>query len=104
MQQLEERYDLLEALVNLSDENESPLQADLSDDVEYVEPMKYEPFELLDNLSAIKMGLDIIKEKTKNTMDKKTMEQFVRIDKEILKMTDKLLESRPQLLDYLHIS
>lgn len=94
MQQLEERYDLLEAIVNLSDENESPLQADLSDDAEHVEPMKYKPFELLDNLSAIKMGLDIIKEKTKGTVDKKTMEQFVRIDREILKMTDKLIESR----------
>ena len=94
MQQLEERYDLLEALVNLRDENESPLQADLSDGAEYVEPMKYKPFELLDHLSAIKMGLDIIKEKTKGAVDKKTAEQFVRIDREILKMTDKLIESR----------
>lgn len=95
MQQLEERCNLLEALVNLSDENESPLQADLSDGTEYVEPMKYKPFELLDNLSAIKMGLDIIKEKTKGTVDKKNNGQFVRIDRAILKMTDKLLESRP---------
>jgi len=71
MQQLEERYDLLDVLVNLSDENESPLQVDLSDDTEYVEPMKCNPFELLDHLSAIKMRLDIIKEKTKGKVDKK---------------------------------
>ena len=94
MQQLEERYDLLEAIVNLRDENESPLQADLSDGAEYLEPMKYKPFELLDHLSAIKMGLDIIKEKTKGAVDKKTVEQFVLIDREILKMTDKLIELR----------
>ncbi|MGI0010758.1 MAG: hypothetical protein ACREAE_05105 [Nitrosopumilaceae archaeon] len=94
MQRLEERYDLLDALVDLSDENESPLQADLSDGSEYVEQMKYKPFELLDHLSAIKMGLDIIKVRTKGLIDKKTMEQFARIDGEILKMTDRLLELR----------
>jgi hypothetical protein len=90
MQQLEKRYDLLQALVELSDENESPLHADLSDDQEYVEPMKCNPFELLDHLSAIKMRLDIIKEKTKGKVDKKTMEQFMQIDRTILQMTDKL--------------
>lgn len=94
MQRLE-RYDLLDALVNLSDKNESPLQAELSDDSEFVESMRYKPFELLDCLSAVKMGVDIIKERTRGILDKKTMEQFVRIDREISKMTDKLLESRP---------
>ena len=94
MQRLEERDDLLDALVNLSDENKSPFQAEIPNSSEYVEPM-YVPFELLDHLSAIKVGLDIIKERAKGTVDKKTIEQFVRIDREILMMTDKLLESRP---------
>jgi len=68
------KYDLLNALVNLSDKNESPLQTDITDGLEYVESVKYKPFELLDHLSAIKMGLDTIKERTKDNMDKKTME------------------------------
>lgn len=93
MQRLEERDGLLDALVNLSDENKSPFQAEI-DSSEYVKHM-YAPFELLDHLSAIKVGLDIIKERAKGTVDKKTIEQFVRIDREILMMTNKLLESRP---------
>ncbi|MBI5377888.1 MAG: hypothetical protein HZA82_04625 [Thaumarchaeota archaeon] len=65
MQQLEERCNLLEALVNLSDENESPLQTDLSDGTEYVEPMKYKPFELLDNLSLSRWDWTLLKKRQK---------------------------------------
>jgi hypothetical protein len=92
MQRLEQ-YDLLDALVKLNDKSEFSLQ-EASGDSESVTSMEYKPFELLDHLSAIKMGLDIIKEKTKGTLDKKTMEKFVRIDGEISKMTEKLLETR----------
>lgn len=91
MQRLEQ-FDLLDALVKLNDKNEFSLQ-EASRDSECV-TMGGKPFELLDHLSAIKMGLDIIKEKTKGILDKKTMEKFVRIDGEISKMTEKLLETR----------
>ena len=42
------RYDLLEALINLSDEDDSSLQAEHSDGSEYGEPIKYKRFNLLD--------------------------------------------------------
>jgi len=93
MQRLEQ-YDLLDALVNLNDKNEFHLQEEAFRDSESVESMRCKPIELLDHLSAIKMGLDIIKERTKGILDKKTMEKFVRIDSEISKMADQLLESR----------
>lgn len=93
MQRLEQ-YDLLDALVNLNDKNVFNLQKEAPRDSETEESIRCKPFELLDHLSAITMGLDIIKEKTKGTLDKKTMEKFVRIDSEISKMTDKLLGTR----------
>ena len=93
MQRLEQ-YDLLDALVNLNDKNEFHLQENVSKDSESVTSMGCKPIELLDHLLAIQMGLDIIKERTKGTLDKKTMEKFVRIESEISKMADQLLESR----------
>ena len=42
------RYELLEALINLSDEDDSSLQAELSDGLQYGKPMKYKRFNLLD--------------------------------------------------------
>lgn len=57
-----------------------------------MEPLSYESFDLLDNLSVIKIGIDIIKERTKNIADRKTQSQFARIDEEITKMTEHLLE------------
>lgn len=92
MQRLEQ-YDLLDALVNLNDKNEFHLQ-EVSRDSESVESMRCKPIELLDHLSAIKMELDIIKERTKGILDKKTMEKFVLIDSEISMVVDQLLESR----------
>ena len=49
------RYELLEALINLSDENNSSLQAELSDGSEYGEPMKYKRFNLLDYIISEKV-------------------------------------------------
>jgi hypothetical protein len=57
-----------------------------------MEPLRYESFDLLDNLSVIKIGIDIIKERTKDIADRKTQSQFARIDEEITKMTEHLLE------------
>ena len=91
--QIEEKSDLLNALSNLNDK--PPLQYESSDSTECVDLLRYKSFELLGHVSEIKMGLEIIKERAKGHVDKKILEQFTRIDTEISKMTDKLLESRP---------
>lgn len=89
--QLEETNDLLNALVNLNDKD--PLQFEPSESTEYVDPLRYKAQELLEYLSVIKTGLEIIKESSKGRVDKKIKEQFTRIDRAISNMTDKLLES-----------
>jgi len=89
--QQEEPNDLLNALVNLS--NKAPLQYDPSESTECVDPLRYKSQELLESLSVIKMGLEIIKESSKGRVDKKIKEQFARIDRAISTMTHKLLES-----------
>ncbi len=89
--QLEEPNDLLNALVNLNDK--APLQFEPSESTKCVDPLRYKSQELLDYLSVIKMGLEIIKESSKGRVDKKIKEQFTRIDRAISSMTDKLLES-----------
>ena len=91
--QIEEKFDLLNALANLNDR--PPLQYEPSDSTGCVDLVRYKSFELLGHVSEIKMGLEIIKERAKGHVDKKIIEQFTRIDREISKMTDKLLESRP---------
>lgn len=89
--QPEEPNDLLNALVNLNDKG--PLQFEPSESTECVDPLRYKSQELLEYLSVIKMGLEIIKESSKGRVDKKIKEQFTRIDRAISSMTDKLLES-----------
>jgi len=56
--QLEEPNDLLNALVNLNDKD--PLQFEPSERTERVDPLRYKSQELLEYLSIIKMGLEII--------------------------------------------
>ncbi|HSD05542.1 MAG TPA: hypothetical protein VLB45_07335 [Nitrosopumilaceae archaeon] len=96
MQQLEERSSLLDAIVNMNDGVGLSSHDIKSDKPEHVESIRYESFALLDHLSVIKMEIDIIKERTKHVVDKKTQTQFSRIDKEIAKMTEHLIELRPQ--------
>ena len=91
LMQQEEPNDLLNALVNLSDK--APLQYEASESTECVDPLRYKSQELLESLSIIKMGLEIIKESSKGRVDKKIKEQFRRIDRVISTMTRKLLES-----------
>lgn len=83
MQQLKTQPNLL-TVTNMKDDNTISIRR--------VEPIRYESFDLLDNLSVIKIGIDIIKERTGNMLDKKTQSQFARIDEEITKMTEHLLE------------
>lgn len=89
--QLEETNDLLKALVNLSDR--SPLQFESSDSDECVDSLKYKSLELLEYISEIKVGLEIIKESSKGRVDKKIKEQFTRIERAISNMSEKILES-----------
>ncbi|HSF28086.1 MAG TPA: hypothetical protein VLA53_03560 [Nitrosopumilaceae archaeon] len=89
--QQEETNDLLNALVHLNDK--SPLQFEPSERTGYVDPLRYKSFELLEYLSEIKLGLEVIKENSKGRVDKIIKEQFTRIDKAISSITDKLLES-----------
>lgn len=89
--QQEETNDLLNALVHLNDK--SPLQFEPSERTWYVDPLRYKSFELLEYLSEIKLGLEVIKENSKGRVDKIIKEQFTRIDKAISSITDKLLES-----------
>lgn len=89
--QLEETNDLLKALVNLSDR--SPLQFESSDSDGYVDSLKYKSLELLEYISEIKVGLEIIKESSKGRVDKKIKEQFTRIERAISSMAEKILES-----------
>lgn len=89
--QLEESNDLLNALVNLSDK--APLQYVASESAKCIDPLRYKSQELLESLSVIKTGLEIIKECSKGRVDKKIKEQFTRIDRAISTMTHKLVES-----------
>ena len=89
--QLEESNDLLKALVDLNDR--SPLQFESSDSDGYVDSLKYKSLELLEYISEIKMGLEIIKESSKGRVDKKIKEQFTRIERAISSMAEKILES-----------
>ena len=89
--QLEESNDLLKALADLNDR--SPLQFESSDSDEYVDSLKYKSLELLEYMSEIKMGLEIIKESSKGKVDKKIKEQFTRIESAISNMAEKILET-----------
>lgn len=89
--QLEESNDLLKALADLNDR--SPLQFESSDSDEYVDSLKYRSLELLEYMSEIKAGLEIIKESSKGKVDKKIKEQFTRIEKAISSMAEKILET-----------
>jgi len=89
--QQEETNDFLNLLVNLNDK--PPLQFEPSKSTGYVDPLRYKSFELLEYLSDIKLGLEVIKESSKGRVDKTIKEQFTRIDKAISSITDKLLES-----------
>lgn len=91
--QIQEKSDLLNALVNLNDK--SPLQCDPSESTKCVGQIKYKSLELLEYLSEIEVGMRFIKNVAKGRVDKKILEQFERIDSAISTMTDKLLESRP---------
>ncbi|HSB57713.1 MAG TPA: hypothetical protein VLD38_07890 [Nitrosopumilaceae archaeon] len=91
--QIQEKSDLLDALVNLNDK--SPLEYEPLDTTEYVRPVMYESLELLEYLSEIKIGLEIIKNGAKGRVDKKITEQFDRINNAVTVMTEKLSESRP---------
>ena len=91
--QLEEANDLLKMLVNLNDK--APLQYKSSHSEVDADPIKFKSLELLEYLSEIKMGLEVIKASAKGRVDKKIIGQFTRIEKAISGMTDKVLESEP---------
>jgi hypothetical protein len=88
--QLEEANDLLRMLVNLNDR--APLQYKSSHKEEYSDPENYKVLELIEYLTEIKMGLEVIKASAKGRVDKKIQKQFLRIDKAVSSMTDKILE------------
>lgn len=90
--QVEEANDLLRMLVNLNDK--APLQYKHShkDDCDTTD---YKTLELLECLTEIKMGLEVIKASAKGRVDRKITGQFARIDKAISNMTDEILESKP---------
>ncbi|MGQ0795912.1 MAG: hypothetical protein ACT4N5_07005 [Nitrosopumilaceae archaeon] len=91
--QLEEANDLLRMLVNLNDK--APLQYKSSHREEYPHQENYKTLELLEYLTEIKMGVEVVKASAKGRVDKKIQRQFMRIDKAISSMTDKILESKP---------
>jgi hypothetical protein len=91
--QLEEANDLLRMLVNLNDK--APLQYKSSHREECPNPENYKTLELLEYLTEIKMGVEVIKASAKDRVDKKIQRQFMRIDKSISSMTDKILDSEP---------
>ena len=91
--QLEEANDLLKMLVNLNDK--APLQYKSSHSEVDADPLRFKSLELLEYLSEIKMGLEVIKASAKGRVDKKIIGQFTRIEKAISGMTDKVLESEP---------
>jgi hypothetical protein len=55
--------------------------------------MRYKSLEILEYLTEIKMGLEVIKASAKGRVDKKILGQFTRIEKAISGLTDKVLES-----------
>jgi len=91
--QLEEANDLLRMLVSLNDK--APLQYKSSHREEYTNPENFKTLELLEYLTEIKMGVEIVKESAKGRVDKKIQRQFMRIDNAISSMTDKILDSEP---------
>ena len=91
--QLEEANDLLKMLVNLNDK--APLQYKSSHSEVDADPLRFKSLELLEYLSEIKMGLEVIKASAKGRVDKKIIGQFTRIEKAISGMTDKVLEPEP---------
>ena len=91
--QLEEANDLLKMLVNLNDR--APLQYKSSHHEVEADPVKFKSLELLECLSEIKMGLEVIKASATGRVDKKILGQFTRIEKAISVMTDKVLETVP---------
>ena len=91
--QLEEANDLLKMLVNLNDK--APLQYKSSHSEVDADPLRFKSLELLEYLSEIKMGLEVIKASAKGRVDKKIIGQFTRIEKAISGMTDKVLETAP---------
>ena len=89
---IQEKSDLLNALVSLNDR--SPLQCDPFDATKRVGSCRYVSLELLENLYDIQKGMEIIQNMTKGRVDKNILEQFTRINNGISRMTEKLLESR----------
>ena len=89
---IQEKSDLLNALVKLNDK--PPLQFDPLDGTDPVDKLRYESLELLEDLSEIQMGMEIIKNMTEGRVDKNIQKQFARINSGITRMSEKLLESR----------
>jgi hypothetical protein len=89
LMQLEDPNDLLKMLVNLNDRDPLQYKSHMED---LSEPVRFKSLELLECLTEIKMGLEVIKESAKGRVDRKITGQFNRIDKAISCMTDKVLE------------
>ena len=84
MQQLEKQYELLDALVSMEDNTNTPhTKSTISfEDGAYL---------LLDHLSKMKSEIDIIKEKS-YMKDKLVSKHLTKIEQEISKMTSHILE------------
>lgn len=88
MQELENNSSLLDAIIGLGEHRDSDSYV-----AEHMSEFTvHHPLEVLDDLLAIKSQFNLVHENIKDKLDKNQMAQFIKLDKELSKITTRLIK------------